>query len=195
MRGKRRFNLNALSLTGAHNLENLLAVVLAGRALGVAPEHIQKTIDEFKGLPNRLERVAVDHHGLKGIQFYNDSKATNVDAAVRAVQSFDNPLILIAGGRHKGSDYGPLVRACRKNVRGAVFMGEAANLLAEAFTGVMPFALAENMEDAVAKARHMAEAGDIVLLAPACSSFDMFRDYDHRGRAFKAAVEDLSNGR
>ena len=194
---KGRFNLSAFSLPGAHNLENLLAVVLAGQALGLAPEPIQKTINAFKGLSNRLERVCVNGHGSlkKKVQFYNDSKATNVNAAVRAVQSFDKPLILIAGGRHKGSNYQPLVNACKGHVKGAVFMGESANLLAEAFTGEMPFSLAATMPDAVKKAAHMAENGDVVLLAPACSSFDMFENYDQRGRAFISAVEGLSNGR
>ena len=197
--GKNRFNLNAFSLAGAHNLENLLAIVLAGQALELADEPIQKTVDEFKGLPNRLEYT----NRISGIQFYNDSKATNVDAAIRAVQSFDKPLILIAGGRHKGSNYQPLVEACRGNVKGAVFMGEAASLLSEAFTervraknfSPLPFSLAVNMKDAVSKAYGLAKSGDIVLLAPACSSFDMFRDYNHRGTVFKAAVEDLLNGR
>jgi UDP-N-acetylmuramoylalanine--D-glutamate ligase len=187
---KARFNLNTFSLAGSHNLENLLAVVLAGGTLGLPPAPIQKTIDEFKGLPNRLEYT----NRVNGIRFYNDSKATNVDAAIRAVQSFDNPLILIAGGRHKGSNYHPLVQACRGNLKGAVFMGEAANLLAEAFNHEIPFSLAADMQDAVSKAHEMAQRGDIVLLAPACSSFDMFKNYDHRGRVFKAAVEDLLNG-
>ena len=189
--GKNRFKLNAFSLTGAHNLENLLAIVLAGRALGLASESIQKTIDEFKGLPNRLEYT----NQVNGIRFYNDSKATNVDAAIRAVESFDDPLVLIAGGRHKGSDYQPLVEACRGNVKGAVFMGEAASLLAEAFTDEMPFSMAVDMQDAVARAYGLAKSGDIVLLAPACSSFDSFRNYNHRGRVFKSAVEVLLNGR
>ena len=114
---------------------------------------------------------------------------------MRAVQSFDKPLILIAGGRHKGSNYQPLVNACKRHVKGAVFMGEAASLLAEAFTGEIPFSLAATMPDAVKKAAHMAESGDVVLLAPACSSFDMFENYDQRGRAFKSAVEGLSDGR
>ncbi|MCD6294590.1 MAG: UDP-N-acetylmuramoyl-L-alanine--D-glutamate ligase [Deltaproteobacteria bacterium] len=187
---KNRFNLNGFSLAGSHNLENLLAIVLAGRALGLPPEPIQKTIAEFKGLPNRLEYT----NQVRNIRFYNDSKATNVDAAIRAVQSFDKPLILIAGGRHKGSNYQPLVEACRGNVKGAVFMGEAVNLLAEAFTDEIPFSLAASMKEAVSTAYGLAESGDIVLLVPACSSFDGFRDYNHRGRAFKAAVEDLLNG-
>ena len=189
--GKTRFNLNTFSLSGWHNLENLLAIVLAGGALDLAPAPIQKTIDEFKGLPNRLEYT----NRVNGIRFYNDSKATNVDAAIRAVQSFDDPLILIAGGRHKGSNYQPLVQACRGNVKGAVFMGEAASLLAEAFNHEIPFSLAADMQDAVSKAYGLAQSGDIILLSPACSSFDMFRNYDHRGRVFKAAVEDLLNGR
>jgi len=195
--GKSRFNLRAFSLSGSHNLENLLAAVLVGRALGLPPESIQKTIDQFKGLPNRLEKVGTDHRMplLKEVQFYNDSKATNIDAAIRAIGSFEKPIILIAGGRHKGADYQPLVRACRGNVKGAVFMGEAANLLAEAFTDEITFEMAGSMRDAVSKACDMADSGDIVLLAPACSSFDMFENYDHRGRVFKTAVEEFYNGR
>ena len=188
---KSRFNLDAFSPAGSHNLENLLAAVLAGRILGLAPEVIQKTIDTFKGLPNRLEFTAK----IESVLFYNDSKATNVDAAIRAVQSFDGPLILIAGGRHKGSDYHPLLQASRGKVKKAVLMGEAANLLAETFTDEIPFSLAADMQDAVSQAFSGAESGDTVLLAPACSSFDMFRDYDHRGKAFKSAVRELSNGR
>ncbi len=187
---KSRFNLNAFSLAGSHNLENLLAAVLAGRVLGLEPRVIQETIDTFKGLPNRLEFTAK----IENVLFFNDSKATNVDAAIRAVQSFDGPLILIAGGRHKGSNYHPLLQAARGKVKKAVFMGEAANLLAEAFTDEIPFSLAADMQDAVSQAFSGAENGDTVLLAPACASFDMFRDYDHRGKAFKSAVRELSNG-
>ncbi len=194
--GKNRFDLSYFSLPGAHNVENLLAAILAGQALGLKPNYIQKTINEFKGLPHRLERVdkGTGRSLNKGIAFFNDSKATNVDAAVRAVRSFHKPLILIAGGRHKGSDYGPLVEACQGRVKGAVFMGEAAPLLAESFNGQVPFSMAEDMKDAVGKAANMAAGGDVVLLAPACSSFDMFENYEHRGRVFKAAVEDLLNG-
>ncbi len=195
--GKSRFDLGSFSLPGRHNLENLLAVVLAGQVLDLAHDPIQKTIDTFKGLQNRLEHVSTNRFlpHQKDVRFYNDSKATNVDAAVRAVQSFDKPLVLIAGGRHKGSDYQPLVHASRDNVKGAVFMGEAANLLAEAFEGEIPYSLAITMQEAVRKAFLMAETGDVVLLAPACSSFDMFENYDHRGRVFKAAVMEVLDGR
>ena len=182
------FALESVNLPGKHNLENLLAVVLGSLTLGIDASLIQETIEEYKGLPHRLEQVAE----LDGITFYNDSKATNVDAAVRAVKSFDRPLILIAGGRHKGSDYAPLVRAAEGRVKKAVFLGEAKDILAASFEGVLPFSLAEDMEEAVSTAFSYASGGDVVLLAPACSSFDMFSDYSHRGRVFRSAVERIA---
>ena len=187
---KQSFSLDAFALPGSHNQENLLGAVLAGMALGINAAMIQKTINQFKGLPHRLEYVGE----VNGVLFYNDSKATNVDAAVRAVTSFDRSLILIAGGRHKGADYAPLVTAGRGRVKGAVFLGEAKGLLAESFRDEIPFSLAENMEEAVHRAFSMASKGDAVLLAPACSSFDMFSDYSHRGRVFRGAVEGLIHG-
>jgi UDP-N-acetylmuramoylalanine--D-glutamate ligase len=184
------FSFKSFGLPGAHNLENLLPAVLGGMALGIDTPVIQKTIDEFKGLPNRLEQVA-EHDG---VAFYNDSKATNVDAAVRAVMSFERPLILIAGGRHKGADYVALAEAAKGKVRKAVFLGEAKDLLASTFRGIVPFSMARNMQEAVAMSFESAENGDAVLLAPACSSFDMFTDYSHRGREFKAAVLRVIHG-
>ncbi len=181
------FYLEFFGLAGTHNLENLLGSVLVGLALGLEPSVIQETIDGFKGLPDRLERVGE----LNGVAFYNDSKATNVDAAVKAIESFDQSLVLIAGGRDKGTGYGPLVRASKGRVRGGVFLGEAKGLLAESFEGTIPYFMAEDMEEAVTKAFSMAQMGDVVLLAPACSSFDMFSDYSHRGRVFRSAVERL----
>lgn len=187
---RQSFSLDAFALPGSHNQENLLGAVLAGMVLGIDAAMIQKTINQFKGLPHRLEYVGE----VNGVLFYNDSKATNVDAAVRAVTSFDRSLILIAGGRHKGADYAPLITAGRGRVKGAVFLGEAKGLLAESFGDEIPFSLAENMEEAVFRAFSMARKGDAVLLAPACSSFDMFSDYPHRGRVFREAVEGLIHG-
>jgi UDP-N-acetylmuramoylalanine--D-glutamate ligase len=184
------FSFKSFRLPGKHNMENLLAVVLAGLILGIEPSVIQQTIGNFKGLPNRLEHVAE----FEGVEFYNDSKATNVDAAVRAITSFDRPLILIAGGRHKGSDYARLVKAARGGVRKAIFLGESRELLASSFEGVVPFLMAEDMDEAVSIAFSQADRGDAVLLAPACSSFDMFSDYAHRGMVFRSAVERLSHG-
>ena len=183
------FSLDRFSLPGFHNQENLLAALLAGRVLGIDDGVIQETIDRFKGLPHRIEYVGE----VNGVRFYNDSKATNVDAARRAISSFDDSLILIAGGRHKGADYGPLVRAGQERIKGAVFLGEARGLLAEAFEDAVPYAAVDRMEEAVATAFSMAEPGDVVLLAPACSSFDMFSDYGQRGDAFKAAVKGLGH--
>ena len=184
------FSIPSFFLPGRHNRENLLAAVLCGMVVGIEPSVIQKTAGEFKGLPNRLEFVKE----LNGVAFYNDSKATNVDASVRSVMSFERPVILIAGGRHKGADYAPLVGAAKPRVKQAVFLGESRDLLAGAFEGVLPYSMAGDMEQAVATAFSMAKSGDVVLLAPACSSFDMFLDYSHRGRVFRTCVEELVRG-
>ena len=182
------FSIDSFNLPGRHNLENLLSVVLVGLSLNIETAAIQEAIDEFRGLPDRLEYVAES----KGVGFYNDSKATNVDAAVMAIMAFDCPIVLIAGGRHKGADYSPLVMAAVGRVKMAVLIGEARGLLAESFEGVIPYLMAEDMEEAVSTAFSCAVSGDTVLLAPACSSFDMFSDYSHRGRIFMAAVEELA---
>jgi UDP-N-acetylmuramoylalanine--D-glutamate ligase len=184
------FSLDNFVLPGSHNQENILAAVLAGLSLGIDAGVIQHTIDQFRGLPHRIEYVGE----IQAIRFYNDSKATNVDAAKRAIASFDGPLILIAGGRHKGADYGPLVRAGQGRLKGAVFLGEAGGLLAKAFEGKIPYVSVGHMKEAVATAFSMAGPGDVVLLAPGCSSFDMFSDYRHRGDVFSAAVEGLVHG-
>lgn len=179
------------ALPGLHNRENLLAAVLAGLALGVPPAVIQATIETFRGLPHRQELVG----RIRGVTFYDDSKATNVDAALRSMASFDSPVILIAGGRDKGGDYGPLARAAKGKVRKAVLLGESRLLMARAFEGLVPCSMAGDMRDAVGQALTSALPGEIVLLAPACSSFDMFTDYTHRGRVFREEVERLSNVR
>lgn len=183
----KHFSTEYFSLPGMFNLENLLAAVLCGMMIGIDSSAVQKAIDEFKGLPDRLECVAE----IDGVVFYNDSKATNVDAAVKAVESFNRPLILIAGGRHKGADYSNLVDAARKKVKKAVFLGESKELLAASFEGVIPFFTAIDMDEAVSMSFSIAESGDAVLLAPACSSFDMFLDFSERGSVFRAAVKRL----
>lgn len=187
---KQYFDVREFRLPGRHNLENLMGTLLAGLALGLRPEVIQKTINGFQGLPHRLELVG----RIKGIEFYDDSKATNVDSAIRSIESFDRPVILIAGGRHKGADYTPLVRAAKGKVKRAIFLGEAKSLMAASFKNIIPFELADDMDDAVSRAFLKAGADDVVLLAPACSSFDMYADYSHRGRVFKQKIESLTNG-
>jgi len=184
------FSMERFALPGIHNRENLLAAILVGIVLEIDDAVIQGTIDRFKGLPHRIEYV----REVNGIRFFDDSKATNVDAARRAIASFDDPIILIAGGRHKGADYGPLVDAGRGRMKGAVFLGEARDLLAKAFEQVVPYTVVGGMNEAVAAAFAMAEPGDVVLLAPACSSFDMFSDYGQRGDVFKDSVKGLIHG-
>ncbi|MFC1494423.1 UDP-N-acetylmuramoyl-L-alanine--D-glutamate ligase, partial [Thermodesulfobacteriota bacterium] len=184
------YNIEDFPLPGEHNLGNLMGVVLVALCLGVKQEIIQEAIIDFKGLPHRLEHVAKKG----GIDFYNDSKATNVDAAVKSLSTFDRPVILVAGGIHKGGEYGPLVEASRSRVKKGIFIGEARHRLGGAFEDNIPYEFAEDMKDAVKKAFSLAEENDVILLAPACSSFDMFTDYSHRGRVFREEIEGLENG-
>jgi UDP-N-acetylmuramoylalanine--D-glutamate ligase len=184
------FTLEKCPLPGQHNQENIMACVLTGLALNADPSVIQQTMDHFKGLPHRLEWVG----RVRNVDFYNDSKATNVDSAVRSLASFQRPIILIAGGRHKGSDYQPLAQASRGKVKKAILLGESRHLLAQSFDGLIPYDFAVDMADAVSLAFAASEPKDVILLAPACSSFDMFTDYVHRGKMFKEAVEGLKNG-
>jgi UDP-N-acetylmuramoylalanine--D-glutamate ligase len=184
------FNRDQFRLPGIHNLENLMGTILASLALGLRPDTVQEAINGFEGLPHRLEFVG----RVRGIEFYNDSKATNIDSAIRSIESFDRSLILIAGGRHKGSDYSPLVKAAEGRVKRAIFLGEAKDLMAHSFKNNIPFDLVDSMEDAVSSAFLKAGTDDVVLLAPACSSFDMYRDYVHRGNVFKESVKSLENG-
>jgi UDP-N-acetylmuramoylalanine--D-glutamate ligase len=188
-RDEKIIDTSSFLLPGRHNIENLMGVVLTALAVGVNDDAIRECITSFRGLPHRIEPIG----SIGGIGFYDDSKATNVDAAVRALESFDRPVVLIAGGRHKGGEYSPLVEAGRKRVKTAVLMGESRQLMAEAIEGAIPYVFAEDMRDAVAKAVSTATEGDVVLLAPACSSFDMFTDYAQRGNVFKMEVERLKN--
>ena len=184
------FHFDTFKLPGKHNQENLMAVVLACEVLGISPQIIQETMDDFQGLPDRLEHVGT----VGEVDFYNDSKATNIDAAARSITSFDRPVVLIAGGRHKGADYSPLVKAAVGKVTKAVFLGEAKSLLADAFDPLIPFSLAEDMRDAVSQSFLSSNPKDVVLLAPACSSFDMFSDFAHRGRVFREEVKRFHHG-
>jgi len=184
------FELDRFILPGIHNHANVMAAILAALAIDTPPDAIQEGIDGFKGLSHRIELV----DKLRGVAFYDDSKATNIDAAIKSITSFSGPVVLIAGGRHKGSDYLPLVNAVQGRVKAAVFMGESSALLAEAFDGKIPWSQAGSMDDAVSIAYDWAREGDVVLLAPACSSFDMFRDYEQRGMAFQEAVRRIRDG-
>lgn len=184
------FSLEGFLLPGMHNLSNLMGAALVTLCADIDAKYIQQTMLDFKGLPHRIEHVAK----IAGIDFYDDSKATNVDAAVKSIDVFKRPLVLIAGGIHKGGGYGPLLKASLKYVKKGIFIGEARFRLGDTFKNNLPYEYAEDMGDAVKKAFSAADEGDVILLAPACSSFDMFTDYGHRGRVFKEKVEGLNNG-
>jgi UDP-N-acetylmuramoylalanine--D-glutamate ligase len=185
-----QFRLESFSLPGNHNRTNLMAAIIPCLILKISPSSIQEVIDHFQGLPHRIERVDT----IQGITFYDDSKATNIDAAIKSITSFSKPVVLIAGGRDKGSDYHRLVEAGSKKLKGAIFLGEASNLLSEAFGHKILWNVASSMNDAVSLAFNQARKGDVVLLAPACASFDMYKDFSHRGDVFKEAVRKLGNG-
>lgn len=176
-----------IRIRGVHNLYNSLAAALAARALGVPAEVIADTLREFPGVEHRLEPV----RELDGVKYINDSKATNVDAVWYALGSFDSPIVLIAGGKDKGNDYSPLFELVRKKVRAMILIGMAAPKMQKEFADKTKCVMAVSMEDAIAKARCEAKSGDVVLLSPACASFDMFQDYEHRGREFKRLVMEL----
>ncbi len=183
-----RYDLSRTRLVGRHNVENILAAVTVARLAGAPPAAVAEAIDAVEPLPHRLALVA----DRAGVRWYDDSKATNVGAAVKSLQSFDGPVLLVAGGVDKGGDYAPLADAAAGKVRRALVIGAARERIAEALaTRDVPVDRVASLDDAVATAASLARAGDTVLLAPACSSFDMFSDYAARGRAFRAAVEAL----
>ena len=176
--------LNAIPLKGAHNVENALAAVVAARLAGASAEAIAAAIANFKAVEHRLEYVAT----LKGIEFYNDSKATNVDATAKAVASFSTGIHLILGGKDKDSDYTQLAPLLRQRARAVYTIGTAAAKIESHLRGVISIHSCETLEKAVYAAAAAAHPGEVVLLAPACSSFDQFESYEHRGRVFKELV-------
>lgn len=178
----------AVRLPGRHLLADVLAATAVSLLAGVAPAAIERAVRSFDGLEHALERVA----DVDGVSFVNDSKATNVIAARRAIESFPADVVPIIGGRYKGGAFEDLRDVLRTHAAGAVLIGEAADRIEHAIGGVVPLQRATSMDEAVRRAFAMAPVGGVVVLAPACSSFDMFDDYAARGRAFKAAVHALA---
>ncbi len=173
-----------IPLRGEHNVENVLAACAAAYLAGATPAAIANGVKSFRGVEHRLEFVAE----IAGAQFYNDSKATNVDAAVKAVQAFPGPLLVILGGKDKGSPYAPLRDLLQERARVALLIGEAAEKIAADLQGAVEINRAGTLERAIEIAIERAQPGDTVLLAPACSSFDQFENYEQRGRVFKDLV-------
>jgi UDP-N-acetylmuramoylalanine--D-glutamate ligase len=179
-----------MKLRGLHNIENVLAALAAGLACGAAPDSMRQTIKNFEPVEHRLEFVAE----IEGVKFYNDSKATSVDATLKALEAFaeeTGKIVLILGGRGKKAPYAPLAELVRKKVRRLVLIGEDADTIAKELGGFAPSERATDMNGVVTISFTAAQPGDIVLLAPACASFDMFESFEHRGRVFKDEVSSL----
>jgi UDP-N-acetylmuramoylalanine--D-glutamate ligase len=173
-----------IPLAGAHNVENVLAAVCAARLAGVEAHVIREAVAAFHAVEHRLEFV----RELNGVRWFNDSKATNVDATAKAVEAFPGGIWLILGGKDKDSDYSTLSPLLRARVKAVITIGSAAEKIESQLAGVVKIERTGTMERAVAWARNEAKAGDVVLLAPACASFDQFENYEHRGRVFKQLV-------
>jgi UDP-N-acetylmuramoylalanine--D-glutamate ligase len=182
------FDLSNLKIKGQHNLENVAAAALTALMAGGEQGGVQAAIDQFEGLPHRLEQVRT----IGGVTYYNDSKATNVDAVKRSLESFQGPIILIMGGRDKGGSYSALMAPIKERVKGLVVFGEACEKILSSLGALTRSQRAHDLAEAVGMAHEAGVSGDVVLLAPGCSSFDVFADYAERGRAFRQAVERLS---
>jgi len=186
--GEHRIAEADLVLVGKHNLENVMAAALCALAVGATAVQVEATARSFRPLPHRMELCGE----VDGVRFYDDSKGTNVGAVVASLTGFPRPVVLIAGGRDKGGDYAPMRDALAPIARGAVLIGEAQGKIAASLAGAAyPIEHAASMEDAVRAAHRLARAGDAVVLSPACSSFDMFKNFEHRGHVFRAAVRAL----
>lgn len=178
-----------IKIKGVHNLENAMAASAMALLANCSPEAVAESMKEFKGLEHRLELA----RELDGVKYINDSKGTNVGAVVKSVESFQGPLILIAGGRDKAGDFYALRELVSQKVRAVILIGEASDKIKDALGDVTETLMAKDLAEAVNMSRQMAKKGDAVLLSPACASFDMFRDYEDRGRQFKKLVMDLKD--
>jgi UDP-N-acetylmuramoylalanine--D-glutamate ligase len=179
--------ISEIPLKGSHNVENVLAAVCVGALMGCPPERIGKAVREFKAVEHRLEFVAA----IAGVEYFNDSKATNVDATIKALESFPANVHLILGGKDKDSDYSKLNDLLRERVKRVYTIGAAAEKI-ESQVKEVEVEHSETLETALRRAAAVAVPGDVVLLAPACASFDQFQNYEHRGRVFKDLVKALA---
>ncbi|MHB8872672.1 MAG: UDP-N-acetylmuramoyl-L-alanine--D-glutamate ligase [Myxococcaceae bacterium] len=182
-----RFRVENLALRGAHNLENAMAAALLARLGGVTASQVQAGLDSYPGLPHRLELART----LDGVEWVNDSKATNVDSTLVALKAFPGGLWVIAGGKGKGAPYLPMVEASRGRVKGVLTIGQDAPAIEAAYLGVAQVHPCGTLDRAIALARELAKAGEVVLLSPACASYDQFKNFEDRGDTFKRLVRAL----
>lgn len=179
--------IDSFRIKGVHNIENIMASSLLALLAGVKGESIRSVVQEFPGLPHRMEFV----REIDGISFFNDSKGTNIDAVKKSLESFSGNVILIAGGRDKDGDFTALRELVRNKVKALILIGEAKEKIAKALSDLVPTYFELDMESAVRKAKELATKGDVVLLSPGCASFDMYRNFEHRGDNFKEIVNSL----
>jgi UDP-N-acetylmuramoylalanine--D-glutamate ligase len=188
--GEERYRVANRALRGDHNLENAMVSVLLARLSGVSPEQVQTGLDRYPGLAHRIESAGM----VDGVEYVNDSKATNVESTLVALKAFPSGVWLIAGGRGKGAPYKPMVEASRGRLRAVLTIGEDAAKIAAAYRGVVEVVDCGDLAGALKVARSRAKAGDVVLLSPACASYDQFKSFEHRGDQFKAMVRELAAG-
>jgi UDP-N-acetylmuramoylalanine--D-glutamate ligase len=182
--GQRVMPVADIALRGRHNIDNVLAAIVVAGRYGVSRDAMTEAIQNFRGVEHRIEFVAA----IQGVDFFNDSKATNVDSAIKAVESFPSNIIIILGGKDKGASYAPLVDAMARRVKHVLLIGAASDKIAGAIGDRFPKSRVSSMAEAVRRGLELGQAGDTVLLSPACASFDMFDNYEHRGKVFKEAV-------
>lgn len=185
--GREEYSLDMIKLPGHHNIENVMASIIATRHCGCSPKNIVSAIADFKGLSHRIEFVCEKN----GVAFYDDSKGTNVGAVVRAVETFSKPIILLLGGRDKEGDFDSLSLLVKAKVKELILFGEARNRINDLIGGVVKTSIATTLKEAIETAHRHSSSGDIVLLSPGCASFDEFSDYKERGRFFKDVVKNL----
>jgi UDP-N-acetylmuramoylalanine--D-glutamate ligase len=178
-----------INIVGTHNIENILAASAASYVAGVKPAVIEKIVSKYKGVEHRIEFVKT----LNGVDYYNDSKSTNIDSARVALESFDKNILIIMGGRDKGIPYTPLKELVKQKVKSIFLIGEASDKIRKDLSGAS-FVDCGNMENATKQIFKTAVRGDVVLLSPACASFDQFENFEERGKVFKKMVLSLGNG-
>jgi UDP-N-acetylmuramoylalanine--D-glutamate ligase len=189
--GGQEFDMTGCPLKGPHNFFNAACAIHAAKAVGVGDDAIQRSLNTFVNAPHRLEFVAI----VNGVEYVNDSKATNVDSVFYALQAMEKPVIWIAGGTDKGNDYAPVEDLVRQKVKALICLGVDNSKLRRVFSPVLKnIEETRSAKEAVERATVYAESGDVVLLSPACASFDLFRNYEDRGTQFKTAVLGLENG-
>lgn len=183
-KGEKVLRTTEVPLPGLHNQENVMAAALVGRCFSVSPHHMRSSVKSFSGLEHRLEKVLT----LRRVDFVNDSKATTVDATIKALQSFNKKIVLILGGRDKGADFTQLRKPVREKVKKVILIGEASEKIKNSLRNTALMEEVSSLREAVSISFASALPGDLVLLAPACTSFDMFKNFEARGRAFKKEV-------